>query len=102
MAERRRSRADKKLARRSRQPVSPCAVCERIAASRHPRLGRGRIDERRRARGDRGGADRKSDVEGKSVSVRVDLGGRRIIQQKKQNKNTRREQNRIVTQRSTY
>ena len=25
-------------------------------ASRHPRLGRGRIDERRRARGDRGGA----------------------------------------------
>src|SRR3546814_13621985 len=28
-------------------------------------------------------ADRKSVVEGKSVSVRVDLGGRRIIQQRK-------------------
>src|SRR3546814_11935123 len=28
--------------------------------------------------------DRKSVVEGKSVSVRVDLGGRRIIKQKKQ------------------
>src|SRR3546814_17415851 len=27
-------------------------------------------------------ADRKSDVEGKSVSVRVDLGGRRIIKKK--------------------
>src|SRR3546814_20513165 len=31
--------------------------------------------------------DRKSVVEGKSVSVRVDLGGRRIIKQKKKNKN---------------
>src|SRR3546814_20259142 len=29
-------------------------------------------------------ADRKSGVEGKSVSIRVDLGGRRIIQKKKQ------------------
>src|SRR3546814_17373796 len=32
------------------------------------------------------GADRKSVVWGKSVSVRVDLGGRRIIKKKKQNK----------------
>src|SRR3546814_19014117 len=31
-------------------------------------------------------ADRKSDVEGKSVSGRGDLGGRRIIKKKKQNK----------------
>src|SRR3546814_11651742 len=31
----------------------------------------------------RGGLDRKSVVEGKSVSVRVDLGGRRIIKKKK-------------------
>src|SRR3546814_17244840 len=31
--------------------------------------------------------DRKSVVEGKSVSVRVDLGGRRIIKKKKKNKN---------------
>src|SRR3546814_12479111 len=30
--------------------------------------------------------DRKSDVEGKSVSVRVDLGGRRIIKKKKRKK----------------
>src|SRR3546814_13121501 len=30
--------------------------------------------------------DRKSVVEGKSVSVRVDLGGRRIIKKKKENK----------------
>src|SRR3546814_18073546 len=29
--------------------------------------------------------DRKSVVEGKSVSVRVDIGGRRIIKKKKQN-----------------
>src|SRR3546814_20715156 len=32
-------------------------------------------------------ADRKSVVEGKSVSVRVDLGGRRIIKKKQQTKN---------------
>src|SRR3546814_1936419 len=31
------------------------------------------------------GVDRKSVVEGKSVSVRVDLGGRRIIKKKKSN-----------------
>src|SRR3546814_13872272 len=37
--------------------------------------------------------DRKSVVEGKSVSVRVDLGGRRIIKKKKQEtSNQRREQ----------
>src|SRR3546814_15123719 len=34
----------------------------------------------------RAGADRKSVVEGKSVSVRVDLGGRRIIKKKNDNK----------------
>src|SRR3546814_84741 len=32
---------------------------------------------------DRGAGDRKSVVSGKSVSVRVDLGGRRIIKKKK-------------------
>src|SRR3546814_12475301 len=31
--------------------------------------------------------DRKSDVSGKSVSVRVDLGGRRIIKKKKKKRN---------------
>src|SRR3546814_11804292 len=35
-----------------------------------------------RARLLRGGGDRKSGVSGKSVSVRVDLGGRRIIKKK--------------------
>src|SRR3546814_12987313 len=34
--------------------------------------------------GEGGGADRKRVVEGKSVSVRVDLGGRRIIKKKNQ------------------
>src|SRR3546814_16698721 len=34
-------------------------------------------------------ADRKSVVWGKSVSVRVDLGGRRIIKKKKKKKNER-------------
>src|SRR3546814_20567813 len=34
--------------------------------------------------------DRKSVVEGTSVSVRVDLGGRRIIKKKKYNKNEQR------------
>src|SRR3546814_14234345 len=35
---------------------------------------------------DEAGADRKSVVEGKSVSVRVDLGGRRLIKKKKKKK----------------
>src|SRR3546814_12299195 len=39
------------------------------------------------------GTDRKSVVEGKRVSVRVDLGGRRIIKKKKQTKtNSKRRQ----------
>src|SRR3546814_14201427 len=37
--------------------------------------------------------DRKSVVEGKSVSVRVDLGGRRIIKKKKQITNKHEERN---------
>src|SRR3546814_17664065 len=35
--------------------------------------------------------DRKSVVEGKSVSVRVDLGGRRIIKKKKKEKHTNKQ-----------
>src|SRR3546814_12047033 len=35
-----------------------------------------------------GPLDRKSVVQGKSVSVRVDLGGRRIIKKKKEDNNT--------------
>src|SRR3546814_15173817 len=38
---------------------------------------------RRSGRSDRGSVDRKSVVKGKSVSVRVDFGGRRIIKKKK-------------------
>src|SRR3546814_19770301 len=38
------------------------------------------------------GADRKSVVEGKSVSVRVVLGGRRIIKKKQTNRQTARRQ----------
>src|SRR3546814_19023006 len=36
------------------------------------------------------GRDRKSVVKGKSVSVRVDLGGRRIIKKKRNMQNTKR------------
>src|SRR3546814_14493701 len=44
---------------------------------------------------DRAGADRKSVVKGKSVSVRVDLGGRRIIKKKQRvNKTERKEKSR--------
>src|SRR3546814_12059787 len=40
---------------------------------------------------DRGRSDRKSVVEGKSVSVRVDLGGRRIIKKKHRKQNSTHE-----------
>src|SRR3546814_12393461 len=54
-----------------RHPVDgPCA--ERPAAARL--CGEGAADEER--------VDRKSVVQGKSVSVRVDLGGRRLIKKK--------------------
>src|SRR3546814_18203187 len=51
----------------------PCAFRPRYLRSEH------------RVRPGRGCADRKSVVSGKSVSVRVDLGGRRIIKKKKTN-----------------
>src|SRR3546814_12097891 len=51
---------------------------EALAASRADRAGRSKKEPRRIA-----APDRKSDVEGKSVSVRVDIGGRRIIKKKK-------------------
>src|SRR3546814_20776763 len=70
------------------------------ACSRDARLpGRGRADHRlwqqhppgREGRGRRqcvrfSGLDRKSVVSGKSVSVRVDLGGRRLIKKQKNEK----------------
>src|SRR3546814_11077563 len=43
-------------------------------------------------RADGNGRDRKSVVEGKSVSVRVDLGGRRLITQKNKHDRTKGEQ----------
>src|SRR3546814_16574104 len=55
----------------------------------HLRLQRDGADRRRRARAGSAAAgcpDRKSVVEGKSVAVRVDLGGRRIINKKKETK----------------
>src|SRR3546814_17714109 len=61
----------------------------RLWADRQHRLGRGqgRQSQRQRLFGVAGGGDRdrKSVVSGKSVSVRVDLGGRRIIKKKKKN-----------------
>src|SRR3546814_18297203 len=45
--------------------------------------------------------DRKSVVEGKSVSVRVDLGGRRIIKNKKQNETTEIATKRLTTHKKT-
>src|SRR3546814_15844207 len=42
------------------------------------------------------GTDRKSVVEGKSVSVRVDLGGRRIIKKKKQQQNKSSHTNKLT------
>src|SRR3546814_12822696 len=45
--------------------------------------------------------DRKSVVEGKSVSVRVDLGGRRVIKKKKDTKTVWRQQTDINQQKTT-
>src|SRR3546814_17369188 len=53
-------------------------------ARRSPAAVRGRAAARRRTRGRQAGRDRKSVVEGKSVAVRVGLGGRRNIQTKHQ------------------
>src|SRR3546814_18484400 len=57
----------------------------RALSDRNPR---GRADKLGRAL-DRVGLDRKSVVSGKSVSVRVDLGGRRIHKKKKQSTHTK-------------
>src|SRR3546814_16577128 len=44
--------------------------------------------------------DRKGVVEGKSVSVRVDLGGRSIIKKKKKQKETKQSTERIIIERT--
>src|SRR3546814_14409757 len=67
--------------------------CQRTGGGHRGRLSRlWRRDRRNGAEAHRDGSgrahqqDRKSVVEGKSVSVRVDLGGRRILKKKKKNK----------------
>src|SRR3546814_11610660 len=60
----------------------PGAACLRQRRARRTRAGA----VRRRA-GAEAGRDRKSVVWGKRVSVRVDLGGRRIIKKKKERHN---------------
>src|SRR3546814_20889057 len=56
-------------------------VRRHVEDAHHARAVEGEAGERRARR--RQALDRKSDVEGKGVSVRVDLGGRRIIKKKK-------------------
>src|SRR3546814_19624030 len=55
---------------------------------------------RRRARRDGSAADRKSVVSGKSVSVRVDLGSRSILNKKKINNNNKKIQQQRKKQRT--
>src|SRR3546814_13199834 len=63
----------------------PRAHGSALSSSRRSRTYHGvRTDPKRQ--GGRPGRDRKSVVEGKSVSVRVDLGGRRNIKKKKKSK----------------
>src|SRR3546814_17394495 len=78
--------------RRSRglQPASP----GRAVLQRREELSRGG-EVLPRGAGDPSAADRKSVVSGTSVSVRVDLGGRRIIKKKTQQK-TKNKQNTIT------
>src|SRR3546814_11679402 len=62
-------------------------VTQAVAAHRFIEIGPGAVLAGQKARGEAViGGDRKSVVSGKSVSVRVDLGGRRIIKKKKHNK----------------
>src|SRR3546814_11809765 len=66
---------DQGIAARRRQAIGKFELG--MAADRRDRLGGATAQARKPV-------DRKSVVEGKSVSVRVDLGGRRIIKKKKQ------------------
>src|SRR3546814_6802437 len=62
-----------------RRPASGCSACDPVPAHRQSR--RDRLPHHPHRPPPR---DRKSVVSGKSVSVRVVLGGRRIIKQKKE------------------
>src|SRR3546814_12868034 len=74
---RRRAAADAAIAR-----ASPRAECLRERVSPRTAYGRCRRRDNRPPPPRRARQDRKSGVEGKSVSVRVDLGGRRSIKKK--------------------
>src|SRR3546814_15988702 len=66
-------RFDQAFPRRGVQPADPDQPCRHLPLRRQ--IGRGDADAR-------SGQDRKRVGKGKSVSVRVDLGGRRIIKKK--------------------
>src|SRR3546814_13892352 len=70
------------------QPVVPLDHLQGAVPRREPRriLSRPHEQAVRKPGRNLSPADRKSVVEGKSVSVRVDLGGRRIIKKKKKKK----------------
>src|SRR3546814_11333413 len=81
----RRVRLRLEHAGRGRDPQAPRA--ERQGPRRHlPRRQHGAHPAQQHRSLERGGGDRKSVVEGKSVSVRVRLGGRRTIKKKKKKK----------------
>src|SRR3546814_18386216 len=75
------------------QGATPLRVASKLATLAAPPARRGDVRSLSRRRPEPGpDRDRKSVVEGKSVSVRVDLGGSRLIKKKKKN-NTTKENN---------
>src|SRR3546814_12382900 len=74
--------ADRRAGPRHRGAVLRGTGLGRPALAGQLRLHRGAPERLGPARREAAGEDRKSVVEGKSVSVRVDLGGRRIIKTK--------------------
>src|SRR3546814_14196383 len=74
---------DRHLAGRGREFVAFAPLFPRLVIERHDHFLEGKAGQLARQPAAQRPADRKSVVEGKSVSVRVDLGGRRIIKKKK-------------------
>src|SRR3546814_17939599 len=70
-----------------------CSTCKAALISGAAARARGVAAPRRPSRPNSGSSDRKSVVWGKSVSVRVDLGGLRSITTKKQNEQTEEREN---------
>src|SRR3546814_13707345 len=64
-----------------------CEWIDALRRRRSPAAFRVRYERRDTGEVAGGSTDRKSAVEGKRVSVRVDLGGRRIIKKKKEQQN---------------